>query len=142
MSDERPPVSWDALAAELAATREEAEQRGGPDPATWDAVAAELAARVAERPAAGAEPAPVEEPAPLAPPVAAVPSREPEPGSEPGPVPAPEPEPDLDPAALRGGLEALLFVVDTPVDEVTLAGALRCPSTRCRSTTPAYCSRV
>ncbi len=123
MSDERPPVSWDALAAELAATREAAEQRGGPDPATWDAVAAELAARVAERPSAGAEPTPVEEPAPLAPPVAAVPSREPE----------PEPEPELDPAVLRGGLEALLFVVDTPVDEVTLAGALRCPVPRVRT---------
>ena len=133
MSDERPPVSWDALAAELAATREEAEQRGGPDPATWDAVAAELAARVAERPAAAAESAPVEEPAPLAPPVAAVPSRALEPESEPGAVPAPEPEPDLDPAALRGGLEALLFVVDTPVDEVTLAGALRCPVPRVRT---------
>ena len=129
MSDERPPVSWDALAAELAATREEAERRGGPDPATWDAVAAELAARVAERPVAGAEPAPVEEPAPLAPPVAAGPSREP----EPEPEAAPEPEPDLDPAALRGGLEALLFVVDTPVDEVTLAGALRCPVPRVRT---------
>jgi segregation and condensation protein B len=131
VTGERPPVSWDALAAELAATREEAEQRGDPDPATWDAVAAELAARVAERPTTGAEPAPVEEPAPLAPPVAAVPSRDPEP--EPEPEPAPEPEPDLDPAALRGGLEALLFVVDTPVDEVTLAGALRCPVPRVRA---------
>ena len=124
MSDERPPISWDALAAELAATREEAEQRDGADPATWDAVAAELAARVAERPTPVAEPDPVEEPAPLAPPVVAVPEVEPEPELE------PEPEPDLDPAALRGGLEALLLVVDTPVDEVTLAGALRCPVPR------------
>jgi segregation and condensation protein B len=131
VSDERPPISWDALAAELAATREEAEQRDGADPATWDAVAAELAARVAERPAPVAEPAAVEEPAPLAPPVAAVPPREPEPGPE--PEPEDEPEPDLDPAALRGGLEALLFVVDTPVDEVTLAGALRCPVPRART---------
>ncbi|MGY1761665.1 SMC-Scp complex subunit ScpB [Geodermatophilus sp. SYSU D00779] len=129
MTEERPPISWDALAAELAATREEAEQRDGADPATWDAVAAELAARVAERPAPVAEPAPVEEPAPLAPPVAAVPPREP----EPEPEPEDEPEPDLDPAALRGGLEALLFVVDTPVDEVTLAGALRCPVPRVRT---------
>jgi segregation and condensation protein B len=123
VSEDRPPISWDALAAELAATREETEQRDGADPATWDAVAAELAARVAERPAPGAEPAPVEEPAPLAPPVAAVPPREPEPA----------PEPDLDPAALRGGLEALLFVVDTPVDEVTLAEALRCPVPQVRT---------
>ena len=124
--EERPPISWDALAAELAATREEAEQRDGADAATWDAVAAELAARVADRPAAVAEPAPVEEPAPLAPPVAAA-------VPEPEPEPAPEPQPDLDPAALRGGLEALLFVVDTPVDEVTLAGALRCPVPRVRA---------
>jgi segregation and condensation protein B len=127
VTDERPPISWEALAAELAVPREEAEQRDGPDPATWDAVAAELAARVAERPAPGAEPAPVEEPEPLAPPVAAVPPREPE------PAPEPEPEPDLDPAALRGGLEALLFVVDTPADEVTLAEALRCPVSRVRT---------
>jgi segregation and condensation protein B len=120
--DERPPISWDALAEELAATREEAEAREGADPATWDAVAAELAARVGDRQAVVAEPAPVEEPAPLPPP-AVVPEPEPE----------PEPESALDPAALRGGLEALLFVVDTPVDEVTLAGALRCPVPRVRT---------
>ncbi|SDN68777.1 SMC-Scp complex subunit ScpB [Geodermatophilus sp. DSM 45219] len=123
--DERPPISWDALAEELAATREEAERREGADPATWDAVAAELAVRVGERPATVAGPAPVEEPAPLPPPVAAVP--------EPEPAPEAEPEPDLDPAALRGGLEALLFVADTPVDEVTLADALRCPMPRVRA---------
>jgi segregation and condensation protein B len=141
VTGERPPISWDALAAELAATREEAEQRDGADPATWDAVAAELAARVAERPAPAAQPAPVEEPAPLAPPVAAVPPREherdkelePGPEAEPEPQAEPEPEAELDPVALRGGLEALLFVVDTPVDEVTLAGALRCPLPRVRS---------
>ena len=123
MTDERPPISWDALAEELAATREEAERRDGADPATWDTVAAELAARVGERPATVPESAPVEEPAPLPPPMAAVPEPEPE----------PEPQPDLDPAALRGGLEALLFVVDIPVDEVTLAGALRCPVPRVRA---------
>ena len=129
--DERPPISWDALAAELAATREEAEAREGADPATWDAVAAELAARVGDRPAAVAEPAPVEEPVPLPPPVVAEPRPGPEP--QPEPEPGPEPEPDLDPVALRGGLEALLFVVDTPVDEVTLADALRCPVPRVRA---------
>ena len=127
MTEERPPISWDALAEELAATREEAERRDGADPATWDAVAAELAARVGERPATVAEPAPVEEPAPLPPPVAVVPEPEPAPEAE------PQPEPDLDPAALRGGLEALLFVVDTPIDEVTLADALRCPVPRVRA---------
>jgi segregation and condensation protein B len=127
MSEEqRPPISWDALAAELAATREEAEERGGPDPQTWDAVAAELAARVAERPAPAPEDdvAPVPEPEPLPPPVVAAP--------EPDPEPEPEPE-HLDPIALRGGLEALLFVSDTPVDEVTLAEALRCPVPRVRA---------
>jgi segregation and condensation protein B len=128
VSEERPPISWESLAAELDATREAAEEHGGPDPATWDAVAAELAARVAERPVSpeGAEPEPVVEPAPLPPPAAA----------RPEPEPTPEPEPaaeELDPVALRGGLEALLFVVDTPVDEVTLAGALRCPVPRVRA---------
>jgi segregation and condensation protein B len=126
---ERPPISWDALAAELAAGREEAETRGD-DPQTWDAVARELAARVAERPEpVDAPPAPVEEPPPLpdpVPPAAA-------------PLPEPEPEPELalefelDPEALRGGLEALLFVVDNPVDEPTLAGALRCPVAQVRA---------
>ena len=53
------PISWDALAAELEATRAEAEDRGDADPATWDAVARELATRVAERPAEVAEPEPV-----------------------------------------------------------------------------------
>ena len=129
--DERPPISWDALAEELAATREEAEAREGADPATWDAVAAELAARVGDRQAVAAEPAPVEEPAPLPTPAVVVPESEPEP--EPEPDPELEPEPELDPAALRGGLEALLFVVDTPVDEVTLAEALRCPVPRVRT---------
>jgi segregation and condensation protein B len=34
---------------------------------------------------------------------------------------------ELDPVELRGGLEALLFVMDNPVDDETLAAALRCP---------------
>ncbi|MGK5173681.1 SMC-Scp complex subunit ScpB [Geodermatophilus sp. CPCC 205761] len=124
MSEDRPPISWEALAAELASTREEAEERSGPDPGTWDAVAAELAARVAERPAPEGEvaPEPVAEPAPLPPPTVAAAAPAP-------PEPEPEPEP-LDPAALRGGLEALLFVMDSPVDEVTLAEALHCPVPR------------
>jgi len=124
--EERAPISWDALAAELAATREEAAVRGDDDPATWDAVAAQLAARVAERPETAPEALPpVDEPAPLPPPVAAV--------RAPDPAPAPSPRPQqldlavLDPEELRGGLEALLFVVDNPVDEATLAAALRCP---------------
>jgi segregation and condensation protein B len=120
------PISWDALAAELAATREHAESRGDADPATWDAVAQELATRVAERPVeAPPEPPPLPHP-------------EEEPGQDPTPadVPAGEPAPEEEPAhvpvelrspeELRGGLEALLFVMDDPVDEDTLAGALRC----------------
>ena len=123
---DRPPISWDALAAELAATREQAEARGEADPGAWDAVAAQLAARVAERPV---EEAPV-------PPVPAdadtVPMPEPEPRAAVEPTAAPEadqdPEPgeELDPGELRGALEALLFVVDDPVDEQTLAATLRC----------------
>ncbi|WP_409329708.1 SMC-Scp complex subunit ScpB [Trujillonella humicola] len=123
--EERRPVSWDALAAELAATREVAEDRDE-DPAVWDAVAAELAARVAERPPPQAEeppPVPVEE-ALL--PLPGMPEPEPEPEQE------REPVEEVDPATLRGGLEALLFVLDGPVDEETLAASLRCPVDRAR----------
>ena len=94
------PFSWDAVAAELAATREEAERRGEADPGTWDAVAAELAARVTERPAD-------------APPIVVVPVEDDVVVAEVEPEPQPEPEPDeeplaeLDPDTLRGG-EALL----------------------------------
>ena len=118
-SDRDPaPISWEALAAELAATREEAEERGEADPATWDAVAAELAARVEDRPAEPPQlvvvPAEDDEPPPAADP-------------EPEEAPAEEPRVELDPEALRGGLEALLFVMDAPVDEESLAAALQCP---------------
>jgi segregation and condensation protein B len=117
------PFSWDAVAAELAATREEAERRGDADPETWDAVAAELAARVTERPAE-------------APPLVVVPVEdddvvaEAEPEPEPEPAPVEEPPAELDPDTLRGGLEALLFVMDSPVDEESLAAALRCPESQ------------
>jgi segregation and condensation protein B len=115
------PISWDALAAELAATREEAAERGDADPETWDAVAAELAARVAERPA--------EAPALVVVPAADEDDDVPEAAAEPAPEPEPAEEPltELDPETLRGGLEALLFVMDSPVDEESLAAALRCP---------------
>jgi segregation and condensation protein B len=122
-----PPISWEALAAELAATREEAEDRGTADPGTWDAVAAELAARVAEQPT---EPDP--EPEPLPPVDDEPPAEDPTPpdvrAGEPAPAePAEEPPLELlDPEELRGGLEALLFVMADPVDERTLAAALHC----------------
>ena len=116
---ERAPISWDTLAAELAATREEAGERGEADPATWDAVAAELAARVTERPADAPQLAVV--------PVEPDEDEQVEPVAEPDPAPLEDPRVELDPDALRGGLEALLFVMDSPVDEESLAAALRCP---------------
>jgi segregation and condensation protein B len=123
---EPAPISWDALAAELEATRQEAESRGEADPATWDAVAKQLATRVAERPVeAPPEPAPVPQPVvepPQDPTPADVPAGEPAPEEE----PADEPLELLSPEELSGGLEALLFVMDDPVEEDTLAGALRC----------------
>ena len=137
---ERGPISWDALAAELAATREEAEERGDVAPGAWDAVAAELAARVTERPREEVEAGP---PGPY-PPVLDPPVPERPAASETAPVESPpgetpqrdraaDPVEPLDPAVLRGGLEALLFVVDTPVDEETLAAALRCPPDQLRA---------
>jgi segregation and condensation protein B len=133
-SDAAAPISWEALAAELAATREAAESSGASDPGTWDVVAAELAARVAERP--------VDEP--FVPPLPPQPEGDDEPPAEdptPPDVPAGEPTPDdepeealelLGPEELRGGLEALLFVMSDPVDEETLASALRCGAEQVR----------
>jgi segregation and condensation protein B len=133
---EPAPISWDALAAELEATREEAESRGDADPATWDAVAKALASRVAERPVEAPEPEPVHEPAPLAAPEpVAPPAQDPTPADVPAGEPAPEDEALelLSPEELAGGLEALLFVMDDPVDEDTLAAALRCSVEEVRS---------
>ena len=134
------PISWDALAAELEATRAEAETRGDADPATWDAVAKALASRVADRPVETPEPAPVAEPEPLPPPKPAPepvepPAQDPTPADVPAGEPTPEDEPVelLAPEELAGGLEALLFVMDDPVDEATLAGALRCTVEEVRS---------
>jgi segregation and condensation protein B len=146
--EEPRPFSWDAVAAEVAAGLED-------DDAIpvegWDVVARQLAAglgvpEVAD-PSAAADPAAAEEAAvveeapalvfgraPAAPPVELEVVPEPEAPVEEQVAPA-EPaqqELDLDPGALRGGLEALLFVVDSPVDEPTLASALRCPVSRVR----------
>jgi segregation and condensation protein B len=126
--DEEPaPISWDALAAELEATRVAAESRGEADPATWDAVAKELATQVAGRPVEAPP-----EPEPVTDPVVEPPAQDPTPAdvpageAAPGEEPADEPQEALSPEELSGGLEALLFVMDDPVDEDTLAAALRC----------------
>ncbi len=179
----REPISWEALAAELAAELSgRDDDRDSSD--AWDAVAAQLAAALrpgtggaASRPepdvvpatrpdtepdtedadpAAAEEEATVEEaPHPGSPhppaaepevpasaaglaraprsPVELVVVDPPEPAvEEMVPAAAPDPGAPADPWALRGGLEALLFVVDTPVDEETLAAALRCPVARVR----------
>ena len=140
MTEQAPgPISWDQLAAELAAAEEaaRAQAAGSTDPGEWDAAAAALARSFAAAPRPSsvdvpdaavvwddvppADPVPdVElEPVPLR-------SLDEAPVEEAVPQSAAEDEPVADPWALRGGLEALLFVVDSPVDEVTLAEALRC----------------
>jgi segregation and condensation protein B len=129
--EDRAPISWEALAAELAATRQADAGRDEHDPVTWDAVAAELAARVSDSPVeAPPEPAPVpEEPGP---------PQDPTPADVPAGEPAPEEPADellelLTAEELQGGLEALLFVMDDPVDEETLAAAMRCPVEQVRA---------
>jgi segregation and condensation protein B len=131
--DEHAPISWDALAAELAATRHQAESRGDDDPTTWDVVAAELAARVAEQPVEEPPPPPPVEEPPVEPPQDPTPADVP--AGEPAPPPegADEPLQLLDPVELQGGLEALLFVMDDAVEEETLAGALRCSADQVRT---------
>jgi len=156
------PFSWDAVAAELAAGLDDDEDTraegwdtvaarlaadlgtaGSPpgltptgqddaaedDPAEDDPAAAEQAATVEEAPAT-----PLGR-APAAPPVELVVVPEPEARvEEAAELPRQEElDLDLDPAALRGGLEALLFVTDAPVDEIALAAALRCSVPRVRA---------
>jgi segregation and condensation protein B len=125
---ERRPVSWEDLAAELEATREEDAGRPDADPAVWDAVAAELAARVSGRPPPAGDDVPAVPDEPLV-----LPGMPADADPEPEPQPEPEPEVQLDPVELRGGLEALLFVADAPVDEATLAAALHVPAARVRT---------
>jgi segregation and condensation protein B len=164
--EERAPISWETLAAELAdeLTGEPAETPPARSAQAWDAVAARLAAGL-RTPAGTEDPAPEDiglqdvapgDPAPEddraeAPdqpsvPLGRAPSPAPvelevvdppEPAVEEAVPPAAAGDPGSEgtapePGALRGGLEALLFVVDAPVDEVTLATALRCPVGRVR----------
>jgi segregation and condensation protein B len=163
---DRAPISWEALAAELASelTGDAGEIAAGHPVEAWDAVAARLAAglgaptadeaAVAEAVPATDDPEPAREDgpdaglaevraplgrAPLAAPVELVVVDQPEPVvEETVPLPAGDPATGEvaatdDPVALRAGLEALLFVVDAPVDEITLAAALRCPVARGRA---------
>ncbi|MGY1840145.1 MULTISPECIES: SMC-Scp complex subunit ScpB [unclassified Modestobacter] len=144
--EERPAFSWDTLAAEFAAAGQDDDE---PPVEAWDAIAAQLAAGlgVAEDATPPSDDAPLSDDAPppagstasplprgpAAPPVelVVVPERE-APVEEPAAAePAPE-EQSLDDVALRGGLEALLFVADAPLDEGTLAAALRCSVLRLR----------
>jgi segregation and condensation protein B len=161
---DRAPISWEALAAELATglTGEAQKTAAGEPVEAWDAVAARLAAGLGAPPAdsrADVVPAVDDEPetGPATGPDAVPPDprvalgRAPEPApvelivvDQPEPVveetvplltgePAPgDATTTADPLALRAGLEALLFVVDVPIDEVTLAAALRCPVGRVR----------
>jgi segregation and condensation protein B len=138
------PFSWDAVAAEVAAGLEDDDD--GAPVAGWDVVAARLAADltapatdIPADPAAVEEAATVEQAptlgrAPAAPPVEleVVPEREATVEEAAAPRAEQPVADELDPKALRGGLEALLFVVDAPVDEATLAAALRCPVRRVR----------
>ncbi|MGY1845101.1 SMC-Scp complex subunit ScpB [Modestobacter sp. SYSU DS0875] len=143
--EERPAFSWDALAAEFAAAGQDDDD---PPVAAWDAIAAELAAGLGtpedadgspegslpdSGPSADGPAAPPLGRAPAAPPVELVVVPEPEaPVEEPTAAePAPD-EPPLDAVALRGGLEALLFVADAPLDEGAMAAALRCSVLRLR----------
>ncbi len=131
--EDRPPISWEALAAELAAEQDRAAGRPAAAEEAWDAAAAEEEATVEEAP--HLEPPARLRRAPSPAPVELEVVDPPEPAVE-ELVPADEDAAlfalaraagDRDPAELRGGLEALLFVVDAPVDEATLAAALQCP---------------
>ncbi|KQS54798.1 segregation and condensation protein B [Geodermatophilus sp. Leaf369] len=127
--------SWERIAAELAAA--EADDRTGrtADPDAWDAAARALAASLGVPAAPDLPPVPVEahaapvrvRPDPDGPPLRPldeVPVEEADPAAARSPLGVVPDE--VDPAELRGGLEALLFVVDTPVDDGTLAATLRC----------------
>jgi segregation and condensation protein B len=148
--DVAPLEDWDVIASRLAAGLGAPAAVAPADPAPADPAPAgpeladpELAGPELADPAAAEESATVEEHpavtlrrAPGAPPVQLEVVPEPDfPVEEPA-APrmseAAQDELDLDPQELRGGLEALLFVVDAPVDEATLAAALRCSVRRAR----------
>ncbi len=135
--DEEAAAGWDTVAARLAAdlgapaaAPGEAPGAPGPvagDPVAGDPAAAEEAATVEEAPAAPLERAPRV-------PVELIVVPEPEARVEEAAAPSgvEQDELPLDVGNLRGGLVALLFVVDATIDEVSLAAALRCPVPRVR----------
>jgi segregation and condensation protein B len=130
------PFSWDAVVAEVAAGLAEREGPGGEQ--AWDAVAARLAAEFGGpegRTAAADAPSPrALGRAPAAPPVELVVVPEPEaPVEETVDADDGQQELPLDDAGLSGGLEALLFVTDSPLDDVSLAAALQAPVSRVRA---------
>ena len=113
-----PHPGLDPAAAEEEATVEEAPHpepphSGGPP---LDLPASGPAGRLARAPRSPVELVVVDPPEPAV--EEQIPTGVPE-EAEPGAAAA-------DPWALRAGLEALLFVVDSPVDEATLAAVLRC----------------
>jgi segregation and condensation protein B len=135
------PFSWDAVVAEVAAGLAEGEAEGAGAEQSWDAVAARLAAEFG-RPgtgpdAAGTSSTRVLGRAPADPPVELVVVPEPEAAVEETVTPVQEELPwdgtPVDDADLRGGLEALLFVTDSPLDEPSLAAALQSPLARVRA---------
>ncbi|GAB4083225.1 SMC-Scp complex subunit ScpB [Modestobacter muralis] len=145
MSDEQSvprPFSWDAVVAEVAAGLAEGEEQGTSREQGWDAVAARLAAEFgppeARSDPAGAPSSRVLGRAPADPPVELVVVPEPEAPVEETVAAVQEELPldltPLDDVALRGGLEALLFVTDSPLDEPSLAAALQVPVHRVRAT--------
>lgn len=154
---DRPPICWDALAAELATEPTGGMATAAADPvAAWDSVAAELAAGLAApaaaRPTGTGPPRDVRAtPGAVVPvdrvarrrvsPPRAQPPRPVEgvvPGQQPPPVPeqatpvgssaVPDVAATVPPGAVRGALEAVLFVADSPMDEEALAAALGCPA--------------
>ncbi len=124
---EPPGFSWDRVAAELAAADEADEQA---EAAGWDSVATALAASLGVPVADELPPVPAATPSPTRTPRVELEDLPLRPLDD---APVEEVDPalipvaaEVDPSELVGGLEALLFVVDTPIDEGTLAATLRC----------------
>ena len=138
-AEDRGVFSWEAIATEFAASAEDDDEAAVEG---WDAIAAELAAglgvpEVAPGPSGTEDRADPPEivlgRAPRRPvELEVVPEKE-QPVEEAAPPTLFDEPAPADPAALRGGLEALLFVADSPLDEGSLAAALGCSVVRVRA---------